>query len=291
VLTSTTLPIGGLQVIINNVSDVSAAKNKVAANSTVKVGYKGIIQPWDAVWRYEQTGTDLGTDWRNPSYVDTTWPSGPGILGFPANEGLPAGLTIQTTINRVNAAGDYLRTSYFRSKFTMSNLGAGIEGTVIATNVIDDSAAYYINGVEVARIALPSGDLTYATEATRADDILGAGHGIETFEFPASMLASGENVYAIEQHQGGANSSDIVVGTQLFLSIPSEVFIPVAGCPDLQISHNGTQVSISWDAGSSCVLEQANSITGPWSAVQNPSNPYSVTPSPGSSKFYRLSSQ
>src|SRR5262245_27781533 len=34
------------------------------------------------VWKYYQSGLELGTDWRTDAYDDAFWPSGPGLLGF-----------------------------------------------------------------------------------------------------------------------------------------------------------------------------------------------------------------
>ncbi|MCB1125413.1 MAG: lamin tail domain-containing protein, partial [Verrucomicrobiae bacterium] len=35
---------------------------------------------FDAPWRYEQSGLDLGIAWREPGYDDSAWDSGPGLL-------------------------------------------------------------------------------------------------------------------------------------------------------------------------------------------------------------------
>ena len=34
----------------------------------------------DSTWRYDDSGTDLGTGWRNPSFNDTSWNQGPGLF-------------------------------------------------------------------------------------------------------------------------------------------------------------------------------------------------------------------
>ena len=41
-----------------------------------------IALPTNSVWKFEDTGTDLGTAWRDPGYVDSVWSFGPGILGY-----------------------------------------------------------------------------------------------------------------------------------------------------------------------------------------------------------------
>ena len=37
-----------------------------------------VILPLDAVWRYEASGDDLGSGWRQPGFADGGWPSGSG---------------------------------------------------------------------------------------------------------------------------------------------------------------------------------------------------------------------
>ena len=44
-----------------------------------------------SVWRYRDTASDPGTNWRAPDFNDTSWPSGPGQLGF--GDRLPRGST------------------------------------------------------------------------------------------------------------------------------------------------------------------------------------------------------
>lgn len=40
------------------------------------------LVPAGATWKYNDTGTDLGTDWRNLSFDDFDWSSGPAELGY-----------------------------------------------------------------------------------------------------------------------------------------------------------------------------------------------------------------
>src|SRR6185436_15895783 len=132
---------------------------------------------YDSVWKYDQSGADLGTAWRQPNYNDGSWPSGPGVLGFPQNEALPAvGAAIQTIL-ATNNGDTRIRTYYFRTHFTYTNSQtSGISLT--ASNLLDDGAVYYLNGVEVGRIAMPFGTTNdYQTGSTRADDI--SNHGVD----------------------------------------------------------------------------------------------------------------
>src|SRR6185436_5038035 len=159
------------------------------------------------------SGADLGTAWRQPNYNDGSWPSGPGVLGFPQNEALPAvGAAIQTIL-ATNNGDTRIRTYYFRTHFTYTNSQtSGISLT--ASNLLDDGAVYYLNGVEVGRIAMPFGTTNdYQTGSTRADDI--SNHGVDVLILTPTNLVQGDNLLAVEVHQGGSASSDVVFGMTL----------------------------------------------------------------------------
>lgn len=53
----------------------------------------------------------------------------------------------------------------------------------------------------------------------------------------------------------------------------------------LSVSVANGQVNVSWTGGGT--LQSAASVSGPWTAVSNPTNPFKVTPS-GGQQFYRL---
>jgi len=58
----------------------------------------------DKLWRYDNSGNDLGTTWRAPVYNDSSWQAGFGMFGFettPAEYPYP----FQTTIPAPNQAG------------------------------------------------------------------------------------------------------------------------------------------------------------------------------------------
>src|SRR5262245_37317637 len=70
------------------------------------------IVPYTATWRYEQSGTDLGTAWRANAFVDTAWASGNGLL-----EG-GEGTAYPEPFGAVIAAPNGTRiTDYFRHTF------------------------------------------------------------------------------------------------------------------------------------------------------------------------------
>lgn len=150
-------------------------------------------------WRYNDTGTDLGTEWRPTGYNDSAWPMGAGLLHF--NAGAVPGAK-----NTVLAEGR--TTYYFRAAFSFS--GATSNLTVDLNTVIDDGAVFYLNGVEIHRHNMPNGPVSYATSATSP---VGDAGLVTTVGLPASALVQGVNVLAVEVHQvtSATTSSGIVL--------------------------------------------------------------------------------
>ena len=44
-----------------------------------------VLLPLTNVWRYDASGSDLGTEWRQPAYDDSAWSAGPGVLALEDN--------------------------------------------------------------------------------------------------------------------------------------------------------------------------------------------------------------
>ena len=166
-----------------------------------------------ATWRYEQSGTDLGTTWRAPAYNDAAWSSGPGLLADETCGCLAE--PIRTTL----ATNEAKTTFYFRTHFNFT--GNVAEAQLALRHIIDDGAIVYLNGAEVWRVGLPAGDVTFATLASRGVD----NATLEgPFSIPATNLVLGDNVLAVEVHQTAASSSDVVFG--LALDAVETVFVP-----------------------------------------------------------------
>src|SRR5215203_76906 len=108
-----------------------------------------LLQPFSAraadvlllfdAWRYNDTGVDQGTAWRDASFNDAGWGLGFPEFGFGDGDEMTG---LQSSPNGVP-----LNTAYFRSSFsiasptTYSNLSLFL--------LRDDGAVVYLNGVEV----------------------------------------------------------------------------------------------------------------------------------------------
>src|SRR6185436_10298925 len=125
------------------------------------------------LWRYNQTGENLGTEWRAAIYDDTVagW-DGPGLplFGFETDEGQynNLGVTFNTRFPDPQVASNFRTNYYFRTHFTMPNYSPGVlAGTTLRmTNWYDDGVVYYLNGSELLRTNMPAGTITATTFAS-----------------------------------------------------------------------------------------------------------------------------
>lgn len=189
------------------------------------------VLPRASTWRFLATPADPGTGWRNPAYLDWAWPSGPAPLGY-------GDAFITTAVAYGADAANKWRTAYFRTTFPGSGLPAGVQSLVATVNH-DDGFVLYLNGVEVARRAMPAGPVAYSTFATNHE-----GGAYETVDLSASvgLLVPGTNVLAAEVHQATAGSSDLAWDMDLAASTGAAV---VTRGPYLQ-RGTPTGVTVRW---------------------------------------------
>jgi hypothetical protein len=202
-------------------------------------------------WKYNATGTNLGTAWRARTYSDAAWPAGPGQLGYGDGDEatvIPYG---SSTTNR------YI-TYYFRRAFTVANPAALASLTM--RYVRDDGCVIYVNGVEVARSNMPSGTIAYTTRASTAAANEAA--WLETPVDPA-LLVAGTNVVAVEVHQSSPSSSDVSFDLELR---GAEVQAPGASvlltAPANHSTTNTTAVTFSADVAAPDGLASATLFVG-----------------------------
>lgn len=165
---------------------------------------------YGSVWRYHDKAVDLGTGWKEPFYSDSSWPQGPGLLGF-ETAALP-GPGIQTPMADHDQITYYLRTS-----FTYNGPISGV--TIHIDQILDDGAIYYLNGREIGRSGMPQGAVLFSTTAERT--VGDAVEELSVITTDGSALLPGLNVLAVEVHQINATSSDVVFGARLRIVIPS----------------------------------------------------------------------
>lgn len=262
-------PATGEKILINDASNAKAIK----AYRTGPMDFlnsdpdlKRLIAIDDKqMWRYQDTGTDLGTAWRDKGFNDSAWPQGPALLGYESGQ--------RTAPIRTEVASGTL-THYYRTRFNFDGDPAAVR--LLLLHVIDDGAVFYLNGTEIHRFNIPAGEVTATTAATSHENEFEG-----PFEAPGSTLVKGENVLAVEVHQTDIGSSDAVMGVELYVAAAAQQAAPSEST--LGISRSGAQVTITWNGGK---LQNADAVTGPWTDVANATSPTTVTAA--GTKFYRV---
>ncbi|MBN1675324.1 MAG: right-handed parallel beta-helix repeat-containing protein [Kiritimatiellae bacterium] len=169
----------------------------------------GLLVPMGAAWKYNDTGSDLGTRWRaGPGgYDDAAWHDGKAPQGF----GEP---DIVTALSYGTDANAKYPTTYFRRRFFLAARPPAAARLLLRARY-DDGFVAYLNGREVARRAMPAGPVGYNTLASSHE-----GDAIEPIDLSAHVdtLREGENVLAVELHQSVPDSSDLLLDMELALN-------------------------------------------------------------------------
>lgn len=177
----------------------------VAAPVNFSLAEVQIIVQSNAVWKYLDTGVDLGTGWVATNFNDSGWASGPGQLGYgDGDEATLVGYGLDSSNKFV--------TTYFRHTFEVANASAYTN--ITARMLRDDGVVVYLNGTEIIRNNITSGAIDYLTLASSSasDD------GTNWLTFSPNLfglLRSGTNVLAAEIHQQTVASSDITFALEL----------------------------------------------------------------------------
>jgi len=240
-------------------------QNVIATGSTV-------LSPLGAPWRYLDDGTDQGTAWRAPGFVDGSWSTGIGRLGF-GSDASPA-TTIRRYLN--GSSGAQFTNYYFRRTITVPNPAEF--ATIQFRFQRDDGCVVYLNGAGIITNNMKAGPINSVTLSDTTISGAAETQRFWTNTFPATLLQPGANVIAAEVHQASSTSSDVAWELELQgLPTPPPVLVKVSGL--------GGRMVIFWNDGT-YRLEQSADLLGPWSPAGTTS-PIFVNPSE-SQRFFRL---
>ena len=168
------------------------------------------LLPFDAVWRYNQSGANLGLGWQQATYAvdNASWFSGPGLLGF---ETASLDEPIKTRLSDPRNIATAFLTYYFQTEF---DLGGDIGNVDVLqlSHMVDGGAVFYLNGHEVERFNMPGG---YAFAAVAADESIRDAQMIGPVTISTQFLRPGTNVLSVELHLPSRTSNDVVFGAKL----------------------------------------------------------------------------
>jgi hypothetical protein len=267
--------VAALTVIVTDAAGASASNSFVigVAPSTTPLIATG------AVWKFNDTGANLGTAWRATNFNDSGWSSGPSMLGFGDANGL-----LPTTV----IASNRQITTYFRATCVAP---PGGNPTNLALRILrDDGAVVYLNGAEIWRDTnMPSGAIAYNTAA-----LSGLNGSAEstwlTANLAPGLLRPGTNWLAVEIHQNSTTSSDVSFNFEFFAQ-------RAATQPALGAQSAAGQLELSWPGwAAGYALQSATNLASPiaWTLVTNTpvliSNEWRVTlpATPSGQRFFRL---
>lgn len=194
------------------------------------------------VWKFDSTGHDWDAEWYKLDFDDSGWSN--GLALFEAKRGTIPALPepVRTIMNLSNVNNTVIITTYyFRVWFDFT--GGDPTNTVIALRpIVDDGAVFYLNGQEIFRLGMPSGEIKHNTWANRTV-------GDATYEGPFFIfnppLVKGKNLVAVEVHQVNASSSDVTMGLQILGVMPSlspvEIVTPLMD----KVINEGESVTLS----------------------------------------------
>jgi hypothetical protein len=170
------------------------AGNRSATTASFKAvegSAAGVLVPAKSTWSYLFDDTvSVPANWAQPTYAAAGWKSGTAPFGFGANG--------STTDIDVPSGTRRAVVSYYRKSFDIEP--GSTFGTVTLTTRADDAVAAYVNGVEVGRSNLGTGDLSGSSYAQSAPRTAAAVAAPVSFEVPVSALREGTNTVAISVH-------------------------------------------------------------------------------------------
>jgi Lamin Tail Domain/CotH kinase protein len=179
-------------------------------------------------WKYNLAIQPADATWAATTFDDTAWPAGPGTLAFEVAGQIPE--TIRTALPDPRTLAPAGRAYYFRAHFNCPVPPASLANLRIR-HMVDDGCVIYVNGTRIARhLMLDAASYTHAqlssgntTDGTYqfADAPTLPPANAWSYTDPRAFMVQGDNVIAVEVHQGTTGSSDIVMGLEMTATIPA----------------------------------------------------------------------
>jgi len=202
------LLINGINVIAVEVHQRSASSSDLSFDFRLS-GIEPLsgLPDFGSTWKYydlqQQPPADAqGDAWIENDFNDQSWQGGNAQLGYGDDD--------ENTLINENTY-----TAYFRKTFQIDD--ASIYSDLNFELLYDDGAIVYLNGIEIWRVNMPSGNVDYNTFASSSS---GDNQLISTTI--TNNLINGLNTIAVEIHQRSASSSDLSFDLKVTGSISQE---------------------------------------------------------------------
>lgn len=217
------------------------------------------------VWKYDRSGLELGAAWRTNNYDDSTWASGPGLLGYETIT-TPYLAQVSSGFGTVFPAplSQTVTTYYFRTTFEFNNSPQNV--VLLASNLVDDGCLVWLNGRLAGNFRIPpAGQFGNAAIFATGGP---ASEGLLEPMFLTNFLRRGVNQLAVEVHQSSNLSEDVVLGVKLMALSPTPLTITnepqdltiIAGdTATLSIGVSGGPVIYRWQKDGINIAGQTNS--------------------------------
>lgn len=142
-----------------------------------------------------------------------------------------------------------IMTFYFRTHVVLqSNLSGAI---LTASNLIDDGAIFYINGRELERVRMPEGPVNWSTPAL-STFLIGTSrtpgpnsYGYAVFSVPVDLLVPGDNVVAVEVHQGSTANASMAFQMELWAEYFAPTFLSITNQPSDIVVEEGNPATLT----------------------------------------------
>jgi hypothetical protein len=244
----------GMKIPVSNCSGGYPSGENIKLVAEAKAGYNFLgwkanasnrLIAKESDWKYSDTGSDLGTSWRNTSYNDATWQTGAAELGYGDDDE-------KTEVGYGGNTNSKYITTYFRKRFEITNVEQLTD--IVMLLKCDDGAVVYVNGNEVVRQNMPSENINTSTLAING--ISGANESVFiSYTIGKSAFVNGQNVVAVEVHQNSASSSDLSFDLELTASgTESNAYLSASKELDLNNIQSEVNVTAVFEYDGKCIL-------------------------------------
>jgi hypothetical protein len=248
---------GVYSVMVSNALGTASSEAYLSVNDGLVTAIVTPLLTMSNQWRYHAQGVDLGTAWRFPAFDDSSWPPGLPLFAVETPDVYPDPIRTPLSINTTN--GIPISAYYLRTRFTLPDLGL-VQG-LFASVYADDGAVWYLNGREAGRLRIaansPVDEVAYTNRASNLNT-----EGVPSFlSLPLTNLVAGENLIAVQLHQGNIPSSDIVFGMTL------EYYTVIINQPVMHMdgmSPGGAQVGLTGISGRDYAIDVSTNLVD-WS--------------------------